>query len=253
MLLVIDIGNTNIVLGLYRGTTLAHTWRLQTNTRKTPDEYGVLIRQLLGQTPDADSVGSGILASVVPPMESMFVSMVERTFGFRPLVVGPGLKTGMPILVENPREVGADRIVNAVAAFARSHAPTVVVDFGTATTFDAVSGKGEYMGGAICPGVQISAEALYQRASKLPRVDVVAPPRVIGRSTVAAMQSGIVYGYVGLVDGMIDRFARELGSHPHVVATGGLGELFAEHCRGIDTFDPDLTLEGLRLLHERNA
>lgn len=252
MLLVIDIGNTNIVIGLYEGTALTHHWRLQTNTRKTEDEYGVLMRQLFADAGDPRDISGCILSSVVPPMQSMFVTMIERYFGARPMVVGPGIKTGMPILAENPREVGADRIVNAVAAYARTADATIVVDFGTATTFDAISPEGEYLGGAICPGVAISADALYVRASKLPRVDVVAPPRVIGRNTVSAMQSGIVYGYVGLVNGMVARFERELGRRSHVVATGGLGRLFTEHCETVDEYDPDLTLNGLRLLWERN-
>lgn len=252
MLLVIDIGNTNIVIGLYEGEVLTHHWRLQTNTRKTEDEYGVLIRQLFATAGDLSDINGCILSSVVPPMQSMFVTMIERYFQTRPVVVGPGMRTGMPILAENPREVGADRIVNAVAAYSRTQNATIVVDFGTATTFDAISPEGEYLGGAICPGVSISADALYVRASKLPRVDVVPPPRVIGRNTVSAMQSGIVYGYVGLVNGMISRFEDELGRPSHVIATGGLGRLFTEHCLGIDEYDPDLTLTGLCLLWRRN-
>ena len=252
MLLVIDIGNTNIVIGLYEGERATHHWRLQTNTRKTEDEYGVLMRQLFALAGDPKDIDGCILSSVVPPMQSMFVTMIERYFHTRPMVVGPGIRTGMPILAENPREVGADRIVNAVAAFARTEDATIVVDFGTATTFDAISPKGEYLGGAICPGVAISADALYERASKLPRVDVVPPPRVIGRNTVSAMQSGIVYGYVGLVDGMIARFDAELGRRSHVIATGGLGGLFEKHCERIDEYDPDLTLAGLKLLWARN-
>ncbi len=252
MLLVIDIGNTNIVIGLYEGSVLTHHWRLQTNTRKTEDEYGVLIRQLFALAGDLSDITGCILSSVVPPMQSMFVTMIERYFHTRPVVVGPGMRTGMPILAENPREVGADRIVNAVAAYARTQDATIVVDFGTATTFDAISANGEYLGGAICPGVAISADALYVRASKLPRVDVIAPPRVIGRNTVSAMQSGIVYGYVGLVNGMIERFDVELGRKSHVIATGGLGSLFTDHCRRVDEYDPDLTLTGLCLLWNRN-
>ncbi|MFT6396543.1 MAG: type III pantothenate kinase [Bradymonadia bacterium] len=254
MLLVIDIGNTNIVIGLYRGDELANHWRLQTNTRKTEDEYGVLIRQLFETSNEpTDRIEGAIVASVVPPMESMFVAMVRRYFSVEPLIVGPGIKTGMPILYENPREVGADRIVNAVAAYSRTNRPTIVVDFGTATTFDGISDKGEYLGGAICPGVTISADALYERASKLPRVDVAPPAQVIGRNTVSSMQAGIVFGYVGLVDGMIKRFIAEYGCDMHVIATGGLGGLFSEHCEHIDEYDADLTLVGLKLLWERNA
>ena len=254
MLLVIDIGNTNIVIGLYEGDELANHWRLQTNTRKTEDEYGVLMRQLFETGGTASKcIDGAILASVVPPMQSMFVSLVKRYFGVDPLVVGPGIKTGMPILYENPREVGADRIVNAIAAFTRTAGPTIVVDFGTATTFDGISGKGEYLGGAICPGVTISADALYQRASKLPRVDVAAPNEVIGRNTVASMQAGIVFGYVSMVDGMIERFTSEYGEPMQAIATGGLGGLFAQHCNGIDAYDADLTLAGLKILWERNS
>jgi type III pantothenate kinase len=254
MLLVVDIGNTNTVLGVYRGEALVHHWRLATSHSRTSDEYAVLLRQLFEMAGiGLRDVHGCIVACVVPPMLSTIVRMVESYFGLTPMVVGPGIRTGMPILYENPREVGADRIVNAVAAFARYAEACIVVDLGTATTFDAISKKGEYMGGAIVPGVTISAEALFQRASKLPRVDITAPPRVIGRNTVNSMQSGIVFGYVSLIDGMVKRICTEYGEPMKVIATGGLSGLFAEHSDSIDDFDPDLTLTGLRILFERNA
>jgi type III pantothenate kinase len=186
-------------------------------------------------------------------MTPLFVEMIRATFGFEPLVVGPGIKTGMPIRYENPREVGADRIVNAIAAYERTHTASVVVDFGTATTFDAISSHGDYLGGAICPGVTISADALYRRASRLPRVEIRAPDQVIGRNTVASMQAGIVFGYVDMVDGMVRRIVAENGEDMSVIATGGLARLFAEHCTEIHSYDEDLTLEGLRIIYERNA
>ncbi len=253
MLLVIDTGNTNTVIGLYDGDVLAHHWRLATSHKRTSDEYGILFKQLFELAPTAmDGVDGCIISCVVPPMLTTLVRMVERYFGLTPLVVGPGVKTGMPILYENPREVGADRIVNAVAAYERFETATIVVDFGTATTFDAISDDGRYMGGAICPGVQISSEALFQRASKLPRVDIALPERAIGRNTVASMQAGIVFGYVALVDGMVARIVEEHGGPMKVIATGGLAPLFAEHCERIDAHDEDLTLKGLKLLYERN-
>lgn len=254
MLLVVDIGNTNTVLGVYRGEELVHHWRLATSHSRTSDEYAVLLRQLFEMASiGMHDVHGCIIACVVPPMLSTFVRMAENYFGMTPMVVGPGIKTGMPILYENPREVGADRVVNAVAAYARYNGACIVVDLGTATTFDAISKKGEYMGGAIVPGVTISAEALFQRASKLPRVDIAAPPRVVGRNTVHSMQSGILFGYVSLIDGMVRRIVAEYGEPMNVIATGGLSGLFAEHSELIDDFDPDLTLTGLRILYERNA
>ena len=253
MLLAVDVGNTNTVLGLYEADRLVHDFRIETSKGRTTDEYLVTLLSLLQVCGvGRNQVKASILASVVPALNDTWVECVDRAFDHDMLVVGPGIKTGMPILYENPREVGADRVVNAVAAFERTRAATLVVDFGTATTFDAISAKGEYLGGAICPGVSISADALYQRASKLPRVDVVAPARVIGRNTVASMQAGIVFGYVALVDGMVARFDEEYGARMRVLATGGLGGLFAEHCVRIEEFDPDLTLDGLRILFERN-
>jgi type III pantothenate kinase len=254
MLLVVDVGNTNTVLGLFEGDRLSDHWRVATDRNRTSDEYAVMLRQLFemtGQT--VGSITGCIISCVVPPMQPVMMAMVERYFSVKPLVVGPGIKTGMPILYENPREVGADRIVNAVAAFEQTRSATIVVDFGTATTFDAVSSAGEYLGGAICPGVVISAEALFQRASKLPRVEITSPGRVIARNTIASMQAGIVYGYVGLVDGMAERMKAEYGAPMKVLATGGLCDLFAEHSRQIETFDRDLTLRGLQILYDRNV
>jgi type III pantothenate kinase len=253
MLLVIDIGNTNTVLGLYDGTVLIHHWRLATNQARTSDEYAVLMRQMFDmEGADLRRVQGCIISCVVPPMQSVFTSLVERYCHIEPMIVGPGIRTGMPIQYENPREVGADRIVNAVAAYQRYAAATIVVDFGTATTFDAISEDGKYLGGAISPGVAISAEALFQRASKLPRVDICAPQRVIGRNTVGSMQAGVVYGYCALVDGMVRRIQDEYGAPMKVIATGGLAGLFAELTETIDDHDADLTLTGLKLIYDRN-
>ncbi|MCB9637635.1 MAG: type III pantothenate kinase [Myxococcales bacterium] len=254
MLLVIDIGNTNIVMGLYREKDLVHHWRLQTSRDRTADEYGVLVRSLLQHHEiELADVGGVIMSSVVPPLSGVLEAMCERYFDQRPLQVGPGLKTGMPILYENPREVGADRIVNAVAAFSRFQKGGVIVDFGTATTFDAISPRGEYMGGAIAPGIGISAEALFQRASKLPRVEVARPPRLIGRNTVHSMQAGLFFGYVGLIDEITKRMLTEIDeADPFVISTGGLSTLFTQESSVIQESIADLTLEGLRLIYERN-
>ena len=253
MLLVIDVGNTNTVLGLFDGEQLVQHWRLASSRGRTTDEYAILLRMLFDMTEhDMKQVTGCMLACVVPPMLPIYEDMVTRYFGLTPMVVGPGVKTGMPILYENPREVGADRIVNAVAAFERFRDACIVVDFGTATTFDAISARGEYLGGSICPGVMISAEALYQRASKLPRVDLRIPDRVIGRNTVSSMQSGLIYGYVGLVDGMVRRIQDEYGAPMRVIATGGLANVIYESSETVEAVDDDLTLTGLRLLWERN-
>jgi type III pantothenate kinase len=253
VLLAIDVGNTNTVLGAFEGATLRHQWRVETSQSRTYDEWGILARQLFASVGlDPARVDAVVVSSVVPPMAFSLEQMAQRYFGRKPLFVGPGVKTGMPILYENPREVGADRVVNAVAAYHRWKQGLVVVDFGTATTFDAVSPRGEYLGGAIAPGISISMEALFRNASKLPRVEFARPPSVVGKNTVASMQSGLLYGYVGLVDGVCERMTAELGFPVKVVATGGLAPLIAGVSHAITEVDEHLTLDGLRLIHELN-
>jgi type III pantothenate kinase len=253
MLLVIDVGNSNIVYGLFDGVTLKHQFRVETGRSRTADEYRVVLHQLLSMHGVApEQITAAALASVVPSLTEPMAELVRRGFGTEPLVIGPGVRTGMAILYENPREVGADRIVNAVAAYERAKGPVIVCDFGTATTFDCVTPKGEYLGGVIAPGIQISADALFARAAKLPRVEIAKPPHVIGRNTIHSIQSGIVYGYVGLVDGVVARLREELDPKAVVIATGGLARLIAPLSLTISEAVDELTLEGLRIIYERN-
>ena len=253
MLLAIDIGNTQIKFGLFEGAKLAHKIRLVSDPMRTEDEYGVLLAQALEQrTIPADRVSAAIVASVVPQLTEGIVGVVRRLFARDPLVLGPGLKTGMPVLYDSPREVGPDRIADAVAAYERVKGAVIVVDFGTATTFNCVSPKGEYLGGVIVPGVQVGLDALLERAAKLSRVELTEPPHVLGRNTPHALQSGAINGSAALVDGLVARLEAELGFACQVIATGGLAEVIARHSKAIGAVLPDLTLEGLRILHERN-
>ncbi|MDR1193190.1 MAG: type III pantothenate kinase [Peptococcaceae bacterium] len=253
MLLVFDVGNTNIVMGVYQGERLLRSWRLSTDRNQTADEYGVKILAFLAQAClNPQDFDAAIISSVVPPLMPALERMMRQCFHLDPLVVGPGIKTGLPILYDNPREVGADRIVNAVAGYERYGGPLIIVDFGTATTFCVIDGQGRYLGGVISPGIGISAEALFQRAAKLPRIELVKPKHVLGRNTVASMQSGIIYGYIGLVDGIARRLIDETGGQPRVIATGGMAELVADESATIELVDDSLTLEGLRLIYNRN-
>ena len=253
LLLAIDVGNTHTVVGVYEGDKLIRHWRVLSDPGRTADEYGVLLWNLYRASelpiPHRTDI---IICSVVPPMTTMIEELCRTYFHAEPLVVGPGVKTGMPILYDNPKEVGADRIVNAVAAYERYRDVCIVVDFGTATTFDCVSGKGEYLGGVITPGLGISLDALVTRTAKLPRVELVRPPRIVGKNTVHAMQAGVVYGYVSLVDGVVSRIRDEIGAGARVIATGGFSTLLAPESTTIEATDEFLTLEGLRLIHHRN-
>ena len=256
MLLVIDVGNTNTVLGLFDEDSLQHDWRIRTEIDHTIDEYGVLIYNLYQsirmKAKEIKAVTAIIISCVVPPMLNILEPLCVKYFNIKPLIVGPGIKTGMPIFYDNPKEVGADRIVNAVAAYDKYHKESIIVDFGTATTFDYVSPKGEYMGGCIAPGIMISSEALFEKASKLPRVEFSKPKTIITKDTISAMQAGIMFGYAGLVDGIVERMKAEVKTNPLVIATGGLAQIVARETKSIDKIEEMLTLDGLRIIYNLN-
>jgi len=257
MLLVIDVGNTNTVLGLYDGDQLIHDWRIRTEIDHTVDEYGMLIFNLYQssriKTEKIKAVNAIIISCVVPPMLNILEPLCVKYFNVKPLIVGPGIKTGMPIFYDNPKEVGADRIVNAVAAYDKYKQAAIIIDFGTATTFDYISPKGEYMGGCIAPGIMISSEALFERAARLPRVELSKPKSVVTKDTVSAIQAGIIFGYAGLIDGIVERMKAEMKTKPLVIATGGLARLVAAETKCIDKIEDMLTLEGLRIIYNLNS
>ena len=254
MLLVFDIGNSNIVLGAYEGEQLLRHWRISTDRQKTGDEYGLLINNLFEYHKlNVKDINAIIISSVVPPLVVPISKMCQRYFYIDPLIVGPGIKTGIRLKYENPREIGADRIVNAVGAYEKFGGPLIIIDFGTATTFCAIDDNGDYLGGAIAPGIGISTEALFQRAAKLPRIELVTPKSVICRNTVSSMQSGIIFGFTGQVDEIVRRMKEELGKDAKVVATGGLANLIAKQSKAIDVVEPFLTLDGLYMLYKRNS
>ena len=252
MLLAIDIGNTNIVIGLYRGQDIVASWRISSDARRMADEYAATLYSLFAQRGlSPKEVQAVAIASVVPPLITTFQELCGRFFEREPFFVGPGVRTGVRVQFENPKEVGPDRIANALATYRRYGGPAVVIDLGTATTFDAISSEGDYVGGAIAPGMGIAADALFQRTARLPRIELMRPRSAIGRTTVAGMQSGIVFGYVGLIEGLVARFQRELGS-ARVIATGGLAEVIAKETTVIEVVDQNLTLDGIRMIYELN-
>jgi len=252
MILVIDVGNTNIVLGVYEGKTLAHHWRIATDRNRTTDEYGMFVKALFRDAElDVEKIEGIVLSSVVPPVVFPLENMCHRYFGKKPFVIGPGIKTGLDLKVDNPKEVGADRIVNAVAATVKYDGPLIIVDFGTATTYCYIDSDKRYYGGIISPGVMVSTEALYNKAAKLPRIEIAKPQSTIGRNTIHAMQSGTYFGYVAQVDGLVARMKAEMGE-AKVIATGGLARLISEEADSIDVVDSFLTLDGLRIIYERN-
>jgi type III pantothenate kinase len=253
MIFVLDVGNTNTVLGVYDEDILKYHWRIETSRHKTEDEYGMVIKSLL-QHEDLsfDQFDGIIISSVVPPIMFALERMCKKYFGIKPLIVGPGIKTGLNIKYENPREVGADRIVNAVAGIQEYGSPLIIVDFGTATTYCYINEDKQYMGGAIAPGINISTEALYSKAAKLPRIEISRPEGIIGKNTVSAMQAGILYGYVGQVEGIVNRIKEQSNLEPTVIATGGLATLIANESTVIDVVEPFLTLKGLQLIYKRN-
>ncbi|MEK4027377.1 MULTISPECIES: type III pantothenate kinase [Bacillaceae] len=253
MIFVLDVGNTNTVLGVYEEDELKFHWRIETSRNKTEDEYGMVIKSLFQHVGITfDQIEGIIISSVVPPIMFSLEQMCQKYFNIKPMIVGPGMKTGLNIKYENPREVGADRIVNAVAAIHEYGSPLIIVDFGTATTYCYIDEDGHYMGGAIAPGITISTEALYSRAAKLPRIEIIRPDHIVGKNTVSAMQAGILYGYVGQVDGIVNRMKEQSKKQPTVVATGGLAPLIGEEAQSIDIIDPLLTLKGLCLIYKRN-
>ncbi|MDM5209874.1 type III pantothenate kinase [Peribacillus sp. RS7] len=253
MIFVLDVGNTNTVLGVYDEDILKYHWRIETSRNKTEDEYGMVIKSLLQHEGlSFDQFDGIIISSVVPPIMFALERMCKKYFGVKPLIVGPGIKTGLNIKYENPREVGADRIVNAVAGIQEYGSPLIIVDFGTATTYCYINEDKQYMGGAIAPGINISTEALYSKAAKLPRIEISRPEGIIGKNTVSAMQSGILYGYVGQVEGIVNRIKAQSNLEPTVIATGGLATLIANESTVIDVVEPFLTLKGLQLIYKRN-
>ena len=254
MLLAVDIGNSNISLGVFQGEELRATWRIATDVNKQADEYEALFQGMLSiRSLQPACIKESVICSVVPPLTGVFQEFCERYLGHKPLIVGMGVKTGIRINYESPRDVGADRVADAVAAYHKYGGPVIVVDFGTATVLDAISGDGVYLGGAIAPGIGIAAEALFARTSKLHRVELLAPPTAIGKNTVDSMQSGLIFGYVGLVEELVRRFQKELGEKARVIATGGLASIIAKETPVLETVDPNLTLDGLRLIHQMNV